>query len=186
MDAVIVIVGVAFTFTVIVPVSLQPAKLVPTTLYVVVTGGLTFVESQVLHCNPLFGNQVYPGAPPAIILILSPEHISGAGGASVTVGVILTVIAALSFVLQPPVPTPVTVYVVETDGVATTLSPNVTFNPVGGDQEYDPTPPVLSITLLPLQIVAAVIFIVITGTGYTTIAWVAVAEHPDPFLPVSV
>jgi hypothetical protein len=114
---------------------LQPAKLVPVTVYVVVEAGLAFAESHVAQFKPDEGNHWYEGAPFALSAKLSPAHIAGVGGTTVTVGVIFTVIKALSFVLHPPVPFPVTIYSVVAVGVATTVEPIVVFNPAGGAHE---------------------------------------------------
>ena len=125
-------VGIESTVMVTVAESAQ-LPLEPTTLYVVVTVGVATGFEQVTQLNPVAGLQLKLAAPPAFRVTLPPVHNIGADGVTVTFSALETVITTDWVSLQEPV-VPVTVYVVVTVGVAFTIAPVVTFNPVPGLQ----------------------------------------------------
>jgi hypothetical protein len=140
-----VTVGVGVTLTTKVKVELlllQPAALVPVTVYVVVTVGLTVILAVV--CTGVVFH-TYVAAPLAFNVVEPPEHILADGAAeAVTVGVVFTVTTTVAGVVleQPAVVVPTTVYVVVVVGLAVVVSWLVLVNAVGGVHVYVPPTPV--------------------------------------------
>lgn len=126
------IVGKAATLTAIVFVLLQPL-VVPVIVYVIGLVGEAVTLAPVLALNPVVGDQVYVVAPPTDKLVDEPAH-NEAVFDPVNVGAAPTEIGTLMVLLQP-LAVPVSEYVMEAAGVATTVAPDVVFNPVDGDQE---------------------------------------------------
>lgn len=119
------------TLTVWVPV--QPATLVPVTVYVVVTVGLAITVAPVVVLNPVAGAHLYVDALEAVSDTFPPVQIDGAEGETDTTGAGFTVTATVEVPVQPEV-FPVTVYVVFDAGFALTVAKLVALNPVPGDQ----------------------------------------------------
>jgi len=120
----------AATVTVTVCVLVHPAE-VPVTVYVVVEPGLAVTVAPVVALRPVPGDHVYVVPPLAVNDTLPPGQIVGAAGATVTVGVGLTVRTTVCVPLQPVV-VPVTVYVVVVVALLVTLAPVVALRPVAG------------------------------------------------------
>jgi hypothetical protein len=106
---------------------------VPVTVYVVVETGLAVTVAPVVALRPVAGAHVYVVAPLAVKLVPTPEHTEADEGVTVTVGVVLTVMATDWVELHEPL-VPVTVYVVVEPGVAVTVAPVVALKPVEGLQ----------------------------------------------------
>jgi len=118
------------TLTVWVPV--QPAALVPVTVYVVVTPGLAITVAPVVPLNPVAGAHVYVDALEAVSDTFPPVQIDGAAGETDTTGAGFTVTATVEVPVHPAV-LPVTVYVVLEAGFALTVARLVALSPVAGD-----------------------------------------------------
>jgi hypothetical protein len=87
-------------------------------------------------------------------------------------------------VAEHPLLLPVTVYVVEVEGLAVTVEEVVLFNPVAGDQVYVVAPDTLSKAEAPLHMLVFGLD-VSTGVAVTVTTTVPVVEHPE-VVPVTV
>ena len=117
-DAVAVTVGSGFTVRVTVLVPVQPAAVVPVTLYVVVVEGVAVK----LAPDPL-GLHVYVLAPDAAMVELWPAQMAAGVAVAVTVGNGFTVSVTVVVPVQPQASVPVTLYVVVAVGFAVKLAP---------------------------------------------------------------
>jgi hypothetical protein len=102
-DAVAVTVGIGFTVTVIELVDVQPAALVPVTVYVVVASGVNAIP---LLIPPL---QTYVAAPPPLSVVLLPAQSGFKDALAVTVGIGLTLTVIELVEVHPAALVPVTV-----------------------------------------------------------------------------
>lgn len=131
-----VTVGTGFTDMVVVAVLLQPAALVPVTVYVRVAVVLQTTEAPVVALRPVDGVQTYVLPPPALIVVELPIQIAEDTGVAVMVGIAFTVIVAVARLAQPvAVLVPVTEYVVVTVRLNVTVAPVVALRPVAGVHE---------------------------------------------------
>jgi hypothetical protein len=85
-EGLIVTTGKGLTVTVTVAVLVQPAALVPVTVYVVVAVGDAVTVVPVVELKPVEGVQLYVEAPLAVRFVLCPVHIATGLGVMVTVG----------------------------------------------------------------------------------------------------
>lgn len=120
----------------------------------------------------------------AVIFVDVPEHIVGLTAVAVTTNE-PTVIGTDAVALQAPF-IAVTVYVVLVAGIAKTLSPVVTFNPVEGDHEYVVPPLATSVTESPVHIPAEGGVTVTVGVGVTVTVTLSLAIQPPPLVPTTV
>jgi hypothetical protein len=125
-DGLIETIGVVFTMILTLSLALHPLPLVPTTVYVVVTVGLTDTVLPVVELIAEAGLHAYDVAPPAVSVVEVPEQMVEDGDVpKVTLGVGLTAILTLSFALHPLPFVPLTTYSVITVGVTVTILPEV-------------------------------------------------------------
>jgi hypothetical protein len=102
------ITGIGLTETVTVAVLLQPAALVPVTVYVIVDVGLAVTLAPVVADNPVDGDQLYVEPPVAVKPVEKPLQIATLEPPLITgIGLIVTVTVAV--LLQPAALVPVTV-----------------------------------------------------------------------------
>lgn len=106
-DGVTVTVGVWFTVTTTVWVSVQ-LLFEPVTVYVVVPDGEAITEEPVVLLSPVGGDHVYELAPLAVNVTFCPVQMDGAAGLTVTDGDGITVTVAVALPV-PQLPDPVTV-----------------------------------------------------------------------------
>ena len=85
-----VTVGRGLTVTVTLVAPLHP-KVVPVTMYVTVEFGEADTTGVLEEESPIVGTQVYEAAPLAVSVTLSPAHMAGEAGVTVTTGLGLTV-----------------------------------------------------------------------------------------------
>lgn len=97
-----------------------------------------------------------------------------------------TVIATVLLLIHPAVEVAATEYVVLTVGLAVTVAPVETFNPVAGFHVYVFDPEAVSVVLDPVHKVAEAGEIVITGEVFTFTVIVFVVIQPVALLPVNV
>jgi hypothetical protein len=116
--------------------------------------------------------------PDAAIVVLLPAHRPLLP--AVTFTATLPTVTATVFVLLQPLYVPVTVYVVDVDGDATTLAPYVELSPVAGPHVYTVAPDAESVALLPLQTVTAVLATFRLKFGLTVTGITLVLEQPAP------
>jgi hypothetical protein len=126
---VIVIAGLTVTCTL--SLAVQPALVLPVTVYEVVELGVTVIDEVV---GPVF--QIYVDAPVAVNTALLPGQIIDGLTLIDNVGVGLTVIFTLSFSAQPK-NVAINVYVIFEAGFAVTIAEFVELNEVLGLQLYD-------------------------------------------------
>lgn len=133
VPAVATIVGDAFTVNEPVPVPVQPAALIPVTVYMVVTVGLAVTGVPVDADRLVAGAQLYVAAPDAVMVELVPLHIAAGDGVTVSTGIGFTVTVTVAVVTHPGA-VPVTVYVLVAVVVVVTVAPVVALILVLGAQ----------------------------------------------------
>ena len=127
--------SVAFITTVEMPVLVQPFAVdVPVTVYVVVIAGDADTVAPEEISKPDVGDQLYVSAPVAVITTEPPAQTASCEGVTLMTGAVRTVIAELADAVQPFTSVPVTVYVIEEEGLAVTDVPIDELSPVTGDQ----------------------------------------------------
>jgi ribosomal protein L21E len=169
-----VTVGNVSNITVVVAVFVQPAALVPVTVYVAVAVGIKLTP---LVIPPL---QVYVDAPPPFNETDVPAQTDDAVAVEVTVGNRFTVIVVVAVFVQPAELVPVTVYVAVEVGIK--LTPFVT-PPL---QAYVVAPPPFNVSDVPAQTDEALGLAVTIGNRFTVIVFVAVFVQPAALVPVTV
>lgn len=97
-----------------------------------------------------------------------------------------TVMLRLAVFEQPFASVPVTVYIVDEEGVAETLAPVSADKPVAGVHAYVAPPCAVSCTDSCRQITAVSGLAVITGSGFTVTVTLALAVQPPAMVPVTI
>jgi hypothetical protein len=172
-----------------VAVLVHPFPSVPVTVYVIEEPGVAFTVPPVVALNPVEDAHVYVLPPVAFIFVEFPAQILAVSAVAFIVGDGLTVTATVAVAVQPAAP-PVTVYVCELAGVATTDAPVVTFNPVEGDHVYVVAPNAFIFVESPAQkvgVTADAVTVVVELTVITTVAvCVQLQAQPPTSVPVTV
>jgi hypothetical protein len=107
-EGVMLTVGSGFTVMVTVVKFVQPAAVVPVTVYVVVAPGVAVTVAPVVWLSPVAGDQVYVAAPLAVKLVDPPMQIVDEEGVTVIVGTGFTVTVTVAVPVQPLAVVPVT------------------------------------------------------------------------------
>jgi hypothetical protein len=169
--------GRAFTVTVTnaLFVLVQPAALVPLTLYAAVAAGV--------YEMPLTGPpvHVYVDAPEPVKITGEPLQINVAEALALTTGNGLTETETTAVVEQPALETPVTVYEVLAEGVKETAA---VVSPVF--HEYVVAPDAVYVTACPKQMTVLLPATVTKGKGLTDTDCMAVFVQPADDAPVTV
>jgi hypothetical protein len=158
-------------------VSIQPAELVPVTVYVVVDAGVAVTVEPALTFKPAVGVHAYVEPPFAVKVTEFPAQIAELVGLTVTVGLLFTTTITIAVSIHPEL-VPVTVYVVVDAGVAVTEAVLVLFRPVDGFQVKDEAPPAVRVTEPPEQTELARGETVTLGFETTETTEIAVPTQP--------
>jgi hypothetical protein len=102
-------VGSGFTVTVTLAVFVQPAALLPVTVYVVVAEGFAVTVAPLVLLSPVAGLQLYVAPPEAVNEVEAPAQIAGAEGLTEIVGNGFTVTVTVPVPVHPLAAVPVTV-----------------------------------------------------------------------------
>ena len=113
-----------------------------------------------------------------------PKHIEGDSGVIAIVGNGLTVTETLEVFEQPFTSVPVTTYIEEDVGLASTEVPVVADNPEAGDQSYVLPPLAVRVIDCPMQIAGNNGVTAMVGNGFTVTETLEVLEHPFASVPV--
>jgi hypothetical protein len=187
VEAVTVTVGV-FTTTGMESTTLQLALvLVAVTVYSVVTDGVALTLFPVVLFNPVLGLHVYvnPLLGEAVRVAFCPEQRPVlAELLTVIVAVLPTLTITIAVALQPEEVTPVTVYVVVTDGTAVTEAPVEELKLILGAHVYVDAPLAVNLLPLPLQIICGDAVAVTFGVATITVSLIVVLQ-PSEVVPVT-